>query len=74
MISGFGLPQIEQMLDEHAERRTPVADVVLPDHLVTDELEHAHQRVADDGGTQMADVHLLGHVGGRVVDDHAATR
>ncbi len=49
--------------------RAPVADVVLANDGVTDELEHAHQRVADERGAQVADVHLLGHVRCRVVDD-----
>ena len=31
-------------------------------------LQGADERVADDGGAQVADVHLLGHVGSRVVD------
>ena len=58
------------MLDQHAERRAPVADVVLADDAVAEEVEHAHQRVADDRGAQVADVHLLGDVRRRVVDDH----
>ena len=33
-------------------------------------VEHPAERVADDRGPEVADVHLLGHVGGRVVDDH----
>ena len=36
--------------------------------LVALELEHAHERVADHGRAQVADVHLLGHVGRGVVD------
>ena len=32
-------------------------------------VEQPHDRVADDGGAQVADVHLLGHVRRRVVDD-----
>ena len=58
----------QQVLDEHAERRPPVADVVLPDHLVAEVLEGPHQRVADDRRAQVSDVHLLGHVGRGVVD------
>ena len=63
---GVGRPvNVEQVLDEHAERRAPVADVVLPQHVVPEEPEHAGQRVADEGGAQVPDVHLLGHVGRR---------
>ena len=36
--------------------------------------EHAHQSVADHRGAQVADVHLLGDVGRRVVDDDALRR
>ena len=61
---------VEQVLDEHAERRAPVADVVLAPHVVAEEPEHAGQRVPDERAAQVADVHLLGHVGRRVVDDH----
>ena len=64
-----GAVDVEQVLDEHAERRPPVADVVLAPHVVAEEAEHAGQRVADERGAQVADVHLLGHVGRRVVDD-----
>ena len=65
---------VDEVLDEHAERRAPVAEMVLAGHLVTDELEHPHQRVADDGGAQVADVHLLGHVGRRVIHHHPFDR
>ena len=67
---GFGgvLAHDQQVLDQHPERRTPVADVVLPDDAVAEVLQGADERVADDGGAQVADVHLLGHVGSRVVD------
>ncbi len=66
---GVGLADVEQVLDEHAERRAPVAQVVLPDDAVAEVLEHADQRVADDGGAEVPDVHLLGGVGRGVVDD-----
>ena len=61
---------VDQVLEEHAEWRPPVADVVLPPHVVPEEPEHTRQRVADDGGAEMPDVHLLGHVGRGVVDDY----
>ena len=68
---GVGRPvHVEQVLDEHAERRAPVADVVLAPHVVAEEPEHAGQGVPDEGAAEVADVHLLGHVGRRVVDDH----
>ena len=71
---GDVLADVEQVLDEHAERAAPVADVVLADHGVAEELEHPHERVADDRRAQVPDVHLLGDVGRRVVDDDRARR
>jgi len=73
MLGRFVLAEVDEMFDEHAERSTPVADVVLADHFVTHELEHPHQGVADDRAAQVPDVHLLGHVRSRVVDDHLAS-
>ncbi len=35
------LAEIEEVFDEHAERATPVADVVLADHRVTEERPRA---------------------------------
>ena len=37
---------------------------------MAEESEHAGQGVPDEGAAEMADVHLLGHVRRRVVDDH----
>ena len=59
---------VEEVLDEHPEGGAPVADVVLPHDVVPEVLESAGQRVADDRRAQVADVHLLGDVGRRVVD------
>ena len=72
LLQTFGgdvFAEVEQMLDQHAERTAPVADVVLADHVVAEELEHPHQRVADHGRAEVAGVHLLGDVRRRVVDD-----
>ena len=60
--------RVEHVLGQHPELRAPVAEVVHADDAVTLELEHAHERVADHGRAQVADVHLLGHVGRGVVD------
>jgi hypothetical protein len=59
----------EHLLHHHPELRAPVTDVVLPDDLVPDVGEHVAQRVPDHRRPQMSDVHLLGHVGLRVVHD-----
>jgi hypothetical protein len=70
LVGGFGLADIEEVFDEHPERGAPVAEVVLADHAVSKPLEQTHGRVSDDGGAEMADVHLLGRVGCGVVDFH----
>ena len=62
------------MLDEDPERPSPVADVVLAHHLVSEERQHAHQRVTDDRAAHVADVQLLGGVRRRVVDKVAPSR
>ena len=61
-------PHVDQVLDEHAEGRAPVPDVVLAQHLVAEKPEDPGERVADHRAAQVPDVHLLGHVGRRVVD------
>jgi hypothetical protein len=66
---GRALTDLDQVLDEHAERRAPVTDVVLPDHPVPEMLQRAGERVPHHGRAQVPDVHLLGDVGRRVVDD-----
>ncbi len=66
------LAEVDQVLDQHAERSPPVTDVVLAEHRVSGELVHPHQGVADHGRAQVPDVHLFGHVRSGVVDDHRA--
>ena len=56
-------------IDDHPELRAPIADVVIADGLMSEELERAIDAVADDGRTNMADVHRLGDIRGRIVDD-----
>ena len=60
---------VQQMLDQHAELRAPVAQVVLADHPVAEELEDPGQSVPDHRRPEVPDVHLLGPVRARVVDD-----
>ena len=60
---------LNQISDQHAELRTPVADVVLTDNGIAHKFQHARNAVADDAGTQMADVHFFGQIGRRVVDN-----
>ena len=55
---------------QHAELRAPVAEVVVRDDPVAQQAERAGQRIAQDGGADVADVHRLGHVGRTEIDDH----
>jgi hypothetical protein len=65
---GVRRPQIDHVLDQHAERRAPVTDVVLAQDGVAAPFEHARERIADHRAAQVADVHLLRDVRVRVVD------
>ena len=60
---------LNQISNQHAELRTPVADVVLTDDGVAHKFQHARNAVADDAGTQMADVHLFCQIGRGIVDN-----
>ena len=66
--------QLAVALDEDAELRPPVAEVVVGDDRVAEREEEAFDRVADDGRADVADVHLLGRVGRGVVDDDLPPR
>ena len=68
-LTGVILLLFFQPGDQHAELGAPVADVVRTDHVVAEELQGAHGGITDDGGAQVADVHLFRHVRGGVVDD-----
>ncbi len=70
LARGGRVARVDEVLEEHAEGGAPVAQVVLADDVVAEELQHAHDGVADDRRAEVADVHLLGHVGRGVVDDH----
>ena len=63
---------IEEMfpaVDDFAELRAPVAEVVVGDDRHPREPRHAREAVADDRRTQVADVHRLGDVRAAEVDD-----
>ena len=53
----------QQISDQHVLNRTPVADVVLTDNGDAHKFQHARNAVADDAGTQVADVHFFGRLG-----------
>ncbi len=56
--------------DQQAHLEAPVAEVGVAQDLVAGETVQPLDRLADDRGAQVADVHLLGDVGAAVVDQH----
>ena len=58
--------------EQFAELRAPVADVIVGDNAVAEQPERLGQGIAENGRADVADVHRLGHVGRRVVDDDRA--
>ena len=61
-------------VEQDAELRAPVAEVVVGDDRVAQEAQQPRQGVADDRAAQMADVHRLGDVGRAVIDDEGPRR
>ncbi len=55
-------------IDDHPELRAPVAEVIVADRLVAQELQRAIQAIADHGAADVAHVHRLGDVRGAVID------
>ena len=55
------------MFDRHSKGRAPITDVVARDDGVSEESIHPGQGVADHRRTKVSHVHLLGHVGRRVI-------
>src|SRR5262249_21638063 len=57
------------MRNQHPKLRPPIPNMILPDDPMPLELHHPANRIADDGASQVADVHFLGDVWAGVVDD-----
>ena len=57
-----------QIGHQHAELGAPVAYVVLANHLVAEEFQYTGHAIANDGGAQVAHMHLFGQVGRGHVD------
>ncbi len=65
--NGVGVPQglglrLPQVLNQHAERGAPVADMIEAEDVVASEFEDAANGVADDRGTHVTRVHFLGEI------------
>ena len=55
-----------------AELGAPIADVIVRDHPVTEQSKDPRQRIAQDRGSDMADMHGLGHVRRTEIDHDRA--
>ena len=64
--------KVEQVLDEHSERSSPVANVVLSNHLVPCGGIHPDESIPNDGRAKVADMHLLCHIRSGVIDHHSS--
>ncbi len=51
-----------EIRNQHTELGAPVADVVGADDVMAEKLQRAHGGIADNGGTQVTNVHLFRHV------------
>ena len=68
-MSSILFTHINEVLNQHAEWCAPVTNVVLAKHRISNKLEHSHNGIADDCGTQMPNVHFFGNVWSRVVNN-----
>src|SRR5436190_18703558 len=63
---------VKEMLkavEKNAELRSPVAEVIVADDLVSEKTQQARQGVADNRAAQVADVHRLGDIRAAEIDD-----
>ncbi len=74
LTKGLLVDEMLVSVNDHAELGAPVAQMVITDHAVAEELQGAIDGVADDGGTNVSHVHGLRHVGRRVIHDERAGR
>ena len=59
-----------KLLDDESHLETPVAEMHIAYHLISEEGAHAFQSLTDDGGAQVADVERLCDIRAAVVDDN----
>ena len=69
-LNGGVFAEIDEVLNQHAERRTPVPHVIASNDRMTHESIDPSEGVANHRGAQVADVHLFSDVRGRVVNDN----
>ena len=60
--------------DVHPELRAPIPDMVIGDDVVAEQTLHPRQAIAEQGRTNVADVHRFGDVRRAEIDDDGARR
>ena len=68
LLGGVVDAEVADVLDQHAEGRAPVPEVIARNHLVAVEAKHPRERVADHGAAKVPDVQLLADARARVVE------
>src|SRR6266498_2054790 len=66
--------QVLPAVNHHTELSPPVADVIVADHFVPEKRCDARQCIAQDGASDVADVHRLGHIRRSEVNHDAPRR
>ena len=66
------LAEIDEVFNQHAKGRAPVTNVIAGNNGVAHEPIETSERVTNDGGAQVPDVHLLRHIWRRVVNDNGS--
>ena len=67
---GLHIDEMPIAVDDHAELRAPIAEMIVRDYFVPDETENSGKSVANDRRANMADVHRLGDIRRRIVNDN----
>ena len=64
-LNGIGLfiQEVLVSVNHHAELGAPISQVIIRDHLMSQESQHATQTVANHRRSDMPDVHRLCHIG-----------
>jgi len=65
---------LAHVLDQHTELRAPITGVIQAGDVMPNHLEDSTRTLTDDGGAQMAHMHLLGDVGGGEINNNVALR
>src|SRR5262245_31537587 len=55
-------------INDHSELRAPITEMIVADNRVAKKLQRAIEAFANDGGSNVADVHRLGNVRGTEIN------